>query len=194
MWMQARIEEIKKYAKENKVPIILDDGLDLLKQIVLIKQPKRILEIGTAIGYSAINMIYNNKVIIDTIEKDVNMYNIALKNINRLDLNKQIYIYNLDALLFDALEKYDLIFIDAAKSKYLDYFKKFSLNLNSNGIIICDNMNFHGLIDKSNIESKNLKGLLKKLNNFRSYLEENNEFNTVIYKIGDGISVSIKKD
>lgn len=192
-------KELKEYAKENKVPIILDEGLSFLESIIKIKKPINILEIGTAIGYSAIRMasVCNSNVY--TIERDINMYNKAIENIKLANLEDKIHIVFKDALeAFDDLSniKFDLIFIDAAKAQYTKFFDIYTKLLNEDGVVVCDNMYFHGLVeDMDNLEnySRSVRGLIRKLNDFHNYLLNNDEYQTSIYDIGDGMSVSIKK-
>lgn len=190
-----RILELEKYAKENNIPIMMKDGIEFLLKYIEENNVKKILEIGTAIGYSAIRMsLVNENIKITTIERDNNRYMEAIKNINDFGLNNQIKIINNDAFNINLNEKYDLIFIDAAKSQYIKFFEKFKLNLNENGVIVSDNLNFHGLVQKNinEIESRNVRGLVRKLNDYIKFLETNKEFITTFYKIGDGISVSKK--
>ncbi len=186
------IEELEKYAKENNVPIIQKDGLNFIVDYIRNNNIKKILEIGTAIGYSAINMaLINPEIQITTIERNKEMYDKAHLNIKKFNLEKRINIIFGDALTIKINGKYDLIFIDAAKAQYIKFFEKYKVNLNKNGIIITDNLNFHGLTNNiENIQSKNLKALVKKINNYKEFLKENQEFNTKFYEIGDGIAVS----
>ena len=186
------IEELEKYAKENNVPIIQKDGLNFMVDYIRNNNIKKILEIGTAIGYSAINMaLINPEIQITTIERNKEMYDKAHLNIKKFNLEKRINIIFGDALTTKINGKYDLIFIDAAKAQYIKFFEKYKVNLNKNGIIITDNLNFHGLTNNiENIQSKNLKALVKKINNYKEFLKENQEFNTKFYEIGDGIAVS----
>ena len=186
------IEELEKYAKENNVPIIQKDGLNFIVDYIRNNNIKKILEIGTAIGYSAINMaLINPEIQITTIERNKEMYDKAHLNIKKFNLEKRINIIFGDALTTKINGKYDLIFIDAAKAQYIKFFEKYKVNLNKNGIIITDNLNFHGLTNNiENIQSKNLKALVRKINNYKEFLKENQEFNTKFYEIGDGIAVS----
>ena len=186
------IEELEKYAKENNVPIIQKDGLNFIVDYIRNNNIKKILEIGTAIGYSAINMaLINPEIQITTIERNKEMYDKAHLNIKKFNLEKRINIIFGDALTTKINGKYDLIFIDAAKAQYIKFFEKYKVNLNKNGIIITDNLKFHGLTNNiENIQSKNLKALVKKINNYKEFLKENQEFNTKFYEIGDGIAVS----
>lgn len=189
-----RILEIEEYAKNNNVPIMEKDGIEFLTNYIKEHNIKNILEIGSAIGYSAIKMALVDKEIkVTTIERDLNRYNIALENIKDFNLQDQINIINADALEFDIEGYYDLIFIDAAKSQYIKFFEKFKKNLDENGVIISDNLNFHGLVNADlNTLSRNVRGLVRKLNSFHGYLEQNEEFITDFLTIGDGIGISRK--
>lgn len=187
--------EMKEYASINDVPIIQDEGLVFLRQIVQIKRPKRILEIGSAIGFSAINMAKSCDAIIDTIEISENMYNEAKKNIDKANLNDRVKIFLADALEFDINNlhnEYDMIFIDAAKSQYIKFFEKYTPLLNEGGIVITDNLVFHGLV-VAEIKNKNLRQLVRKIKGYNEWLMNNKDFFTYIYNIGDGLAISIKR-
>lgn len=186
------ITDLEKYAKENKVPIISKDGLEFIVEYIKEHKVKKILEIGTAIGYSAINMAkVDENIKITTIERNEKMYAEARKNIRNSGLEKRITLVLKDALEVNATGKYDLIFIDAAKAQYIKFFEKFKSNLSKNGVIITDNLNFHGLTKHpEEIQSKNLKALVNKINNYKDFLKDNKEFTTKFYEIGDGISIS----
>lgn len=190
------ILDIKKYAKDKNVPIMMDDGIKFLTNYI--KETKRynILEIGTAIGYSSILMaLQDENIKVTTIEKDEIRYKEALKNIKNLGLDGRINpIFN-DALNVTLNDTYDLIFIDAAKSKNEEFFIKFSNNLKDNGVIITDNINFHGLTNKdlSEIKSRDLRGLVRKIKNYKEFLINNKAYKTTFYDVGDGISISKKR-
>lgn len=186
------LEKIEKYAKENNIPIMEKEGIDFLTNYIKENNIKSILEIGSAIGYSAIRFcLVSDDINVTTIERDINRYNEALKNINNFDLNKRICIINDDAFNVNLKEKYDLIFIDAAKAQYIKFFEKFKINLKKDGVIISDNLKFHGLVDGNDENlSRNVKGLVIKLRNYINFLENNEEFETIFYNIGDGIGVS----
>ena len=175
---------------------MMDDGIKFL--INYIKETKRynILEIGTAIGYSSILMaLQDENIKVTTIEKDEVRYKEALKNIKNLGLDGRINpIFN-DALNVTLNDTYDLIFIDAAKSKNEEFFIKFSNNLKDNGVIITDNINFHGLTNKdlSEIKSRDLRGLVRKIKNYKEFLINNKAYKTTFYDVGDGISISKKR-
>lgn len=190
--------KLKEYAKNNSVPIIQDEGLSFLESIIRIKKPNVILEVGTAIGYSAIRMIKAGAKEVYTIERDPVMYEEAKKNIEEAGFDDRIHI-----IFKDALEAYplisdikiDLLFIDAAKAQYQKFFEIYTKNLCDEGIVICDNMLFHGMVENKNLEemTRGLRGLVRKLNMFHEYLLSNDSYNTSIYDIGDGMAISIKK-
>ena len=185
------LKKIEDYAHENNVPIMLKDGIEFLEQYIKENNIKKILEIGTAIGYSAIRMCVNKDIKITTIERDEKRYKEALKNIEEANLNDQIEVIFKDAFDVELSDKYDLIFIDAAKGQYIKFFEKFKNNLNINGTIISDNLNFHGLThQKERIQNKNTRQLVNKINKYIDFLKENNEYKTTFYDIGDGIGVT----
>lgn len=190
------IEDLEKYAHENNIPIMQKDGIDFLTQYIKENNIKNILEIGSAIGYSAIMMsLVNKSVHVTTVERDLERYNEAVKNINEFNLNNQIKIYNIDAFDFETSDKYDLIFIDAAKSQYIKFFEKFSSNLNNGGVIITDNLSFHGMVeDPSKTNNRNTRQLVGKIRKYIDYLKNNQEYTTKFIDIGDGIAITKKVD
>lgn len=188
--------DIEQYAKDNNVPIMLPDGIEFLLNYIKENNVKTILEIGTAIGYSAIRMaLISSDIKVTTIERDIDRYNEAIKNISDFSLENQINVIYADAFDVDLSEKFDLIFIDAAKSQYIKFFEKFKYNLNETGTIISDNLEFHGLVEnKENVSlSRNVRGLVRKINEYVTFLKDNREFKTDFYSIGDGIGVSVRK-
>ena len=190
-----RIEDIEEYAKINNVPIMQKDGIEFLCNYIKENNITNILEIGTAIGYSAIKMCsVNSNIKVTTIERDVERYNIAIENINKFNLSDRINVILCDALEVDLTDKYDLIFIDAAKSQYIKFFEKFSLNLNDKGVIVSDNLSFHGLVnDPSKTNNRNTKQLVGKIKKYIDYLNDNKDFKTTFYELGDGVSISEKR-
>ena len=186
------IEELKKQALEEGVPIIKDEGLAFLLNLIKEKGYKNILELGTAVGYSSMMMAKLDRDIhIDTIEKNMDMYKQAVSNIKSEGLDNQISVYGMAIEDFITDKKYDLIFVDAAKAQYGKYMEMFLDNLAEDGVMVFDNMIFHGLIYKvDEIESKNLKNLLKKIIKFRELVINDNRFDIMMDdNIGDGILV-----
>ncbi len=196
--MKDLILEMEKYANEQNVPIIEKDSIAFIMKYIKANKIKNILEIGSAIGYSAILMAsvtLDSK--ITTIERDNKRYMECLKNVKKCGFDNKINVVYQDALEVNLSDevKYDLIFIDAAKCQYINFFEKFKHFLAPGGVIITDNINFHGYVGNSKtIESKNLKQLVEKLENYVEFLTDNDEFITKFYKVGDGLAVSVKKD
>lgn len=186
------IRVIEEYAKENNVPIMMKDGIEFLTNYIKENNVKRVLEIGSAIGYSAIRMaLVDESIKITTIERDTNRYNEAVKNIKEFNLENQIEIINADALEYTTDKQFDLIFIDAAKAQYIKFFEKYKTNLKQDGTIISDNLDFHGLVKNPELTSnRNTKQLVRKINTYIEFLKENKEFKTEFISLGDGIGIS----
>lgn len=194
---QALIKDIKEYAKMNDIPIMQDEGIDFLTSFIIKNQINTVLEVGTAIGYSAIMMaLANPKLKVVTIERDEERYLEALKNVKKFDLEDRITLLFNDALEVNIKEKFDLIFLDGAKGQNINFFEHFERNLEENGYIITDNIGFHGYVEKdeSEIKSRNLRGLVRKIKAYIEYLKENPNYITTFYEKGDGISVTQKKE
>ena len=190
------IKDIKAYAKERKIPIMEDEGIDFLTTLVIKNQIQNVLEIGTAIGYSAIMMaLCSPSLKITSIERDEERYMEALKNIKKTKLEDRITLIYKDAFDVKLTDKYDLIFIDAAKAQNIRFFELFVKNLTDDGLIVTDNIFFHGLVSKNEkeIKSHNVRGIVRKIKEYISFLKENEQYTTTIYEIGDGIAVSKKK-
>lgn len=193
--MDGKLKEIEVDARKRGIPLMLNDGMDFMLNYINENNIKSILEIGSAIGWSSIKMaLANSDISVITIEKDVDRYNEALYNIKDMNLNNRISIYNMDACEYTTDKKFDLIFIDASKGKNKLFFEKFSKNLTDNGVIITDNLSFHGLVlDDNLIKTKNQRGLVNKIKDYISFLENNTEYVTEFISVGDGISISKKK-
>ncbi len=196
--MKQKLLEMEQYANENDVPIIEKDTIVYIMKLIKEHKIKKILEIGSAIGYSTILMASSDEdVYVTTIERDETRYMECLKNVKACGLDQKINVVFQDALEVNLPNdnKYDLIFIDAAKGQNINFFEKFKYFLNDGGYIITDNLNFHGYVGKSDtIESKNLRALVRKIEEYIEFLKANSEFDTEFLNIGDGISVSKKKD
>lgn len=189
------IRNMKNYAEANNVPIISEMGLAFILHLVDFIKPKSFLEIGTAIGFSSISLAtYKEDLVVDTIEREDKMYEEAVANVKAAKLEERIRLFHEDALEIDLnllKDEYDLIFIDGAKAQYIKFFEKFSSKLSPNGIIVTDNLLFHGfVVNRKNIESKNLKDLVRKIDSFNIWLSKNRNFQTSFFSIADGMSVS----
>ena len=178
---------IEEYAEKENVPIMKKDSIDYLLEFIRNNNIKDVLEIGSAIGYSALK-ISTTGANVTTIERDEERYKIAVENINKSNYKNQINIILSDALDVNLTEKYDLIFIDAAKGKNKEFIDKFKKNLKTNGFIIIDNMDFHGLVGKSSeIKKRRLRSLVRKIESFIEYMDNQIEFKVTKINVGDGL-------
>lgn len=190
------ISELQEYARKNSVPILRDGGDDFICRYIKEHNIKRILEIGTAIGYSAIKFACcSDDIRVTTIEIDIDRVIRALQNIEDFHLQDRICVIHADALLYNSIEgKFDLIFIDAAKAQYIKFFEKYKSFLADGGVIISDNLAFHGMVeDLSLTHNYSTIRLVKKIRKYVEFLKVNEEFHTDFYTEGDGISVSRRR-
>ncbi len=193
------VRQLEEIAKKDNVPIMDSISVDYMLNLIKIHQPKRILEVGTAIGYSALRMLEANPAAeIITIEKDEQRYHEALNNINKLDKSEKITVYFGDAL--DVLEElaakneiFDFIFIDAAKGKYQAFFDIAHQLLASNGLLITDNVLFRGHVASPELAPKRYKSMVNKIRSYNDFLTSHPAYITSILPIGDGVMVSCKK-
>ncbi|EAF1656829.1 O-methyltransferase [Listeria monocytogenes] len=191
-------EELEAYAKENEVPIMEPDSLYCLLQILDIQKPKRILELGTAIGYSALKMadkLPDAEII--TVERDEERYEQAIHNIQRYGANDRVKV-----LLTDAIEgaeeilahgPFDAIFIDAAKTQYEKFFHIYTDSLAENGVIYSDNVLFKGLALDMTPEKQRKLRVARKMRHFNDFLVTHPDFETTTIPLGDGLSISKRK-
>lgn len=189
------MKELEEYAKINNIPIMQKDGILYLIDYIKNNNVKNILEIGAAIGYSSIMMASINKNIkVTTIERDKERYELAVANIKKYNLDNQINIIYGDAVDTNITGMYDLIFIDAAKGKNIFFFEKYKNNLVKGGTIITDNLSFHGLVeDPLLVKTKNQRGIVNKIKDFISFLDNNKEFDTKYIEVGDTIAISKRR-
>lgn len=190
------LEKIKEKALNDKVPIIMDDTLEVLDKILKEKEPMKILEIGTAVGYSAIcfSEYLNDNGKIDTIERDEQRVIEARENIKKAEVEDKINIFYGDAveILPTLNDKYDVVFIDAAKGKYPFFLKEALRMLNENGIIIADNVLYKGYV-MSDYNKHKQRTAVRNLREFLKELRENTELEVEILEVGDGLAVARKK-
>jgi len=186
--------EIQDYAEINHVPIISFEGASLLVQIVSSSKPLSILEIGTAIGYSTLKFI-------EHMPSDANVVSIELNN-ERVEIAKafiakagaedkvQIIAGDAGSILPQLTGPFDLVFIDAAKGQYLDYFKKIEDKLSQHSVVIADNVLFRGYVESNEAPPRRYKTIVKRLREYLSYVTDHPSFNTHLYRVGDGVAIS----
>ena len=189
------IKEIEEYGIKNNVPIMSEDTIETIKNIITVNEVHTILEIGTAIGYSTICFASTPGVTnITSIERDPIRSAIAVNNVKKSEL-KNITLRHTDALEIELNDKFDLIIIDAAKSQNMKFFNKFKDNLNEDGIIIIDNLSFHGYVNQTErIKSRNLRQMVNKIRKFIDFLNNNEEFTVKYIEVGDTLGVCKRKN
>lgn len=189
------LKKVKENALENHVPIIMDDSLEVIREIIEKENPKRILEIGTAVGYSAsMFAIYAKEAIVDTIELNEERYNEAKINVEKIGLSDRINIHlgNAVEILPTFNEKYDMIFIDANKGKYPIFLQEAIRLSNSGSVIVADNILYKGYV----MSDYNLHKQRTAVRHLREYIKdstENEKLDTKILEVGDGLAISYVK-
>ena len=191
--MNDKLINIKQKALEEHIPIIMDDTLKVIAKILEENNPKRILEIGTAVGYSAIcfSKYLDENGRIDTIERDEERIIQAKKNIKEMELADVIHIYEGDAveILPTLNEKYDMVFIDAAKGKYPFFLKQALRLLDEKGIIFADNILYKGYV-MSDYNKHKQRTAVRNLREYIKEVTENENLETEILEVGDGLAIS----
>ena len=187
------LEQIKQKALEEHIPIIMDDTLEVIEKELKNNPPKRILEIGTAVGYSAIcfSEFLAESGKIDTIERDEERIKQAKINIKNVGGEEKINIYEGDAveILPTLNEKYDMVFIDAAKGKYPFFLKEALRMINENGIIFADNILYKGYV-MSDYNKHKQRTAVRNLREYIKEVSENPNLETEILEVGDGLAIS----
>ena len=187
------LEKVKQKALEDHVPIIMEDTLEVIDKILKEIKPTRILEIGTAVGYSA--MCFSEYLEeggkIDTIERDVERVEQARINIKNVEVEDKINIYEGDAveILPTLDEKYDVVFIDAAKGKYPFFLKEALRMIKPNGIILADNILYKGYV-MSDYNKHKQRTAVRNLREYVKEVTENPNIETEILEVGDGLAIS----
>lgn len=190
------LANIEEYGLRENIPIIEKESLELLRLIISIFKPNRILEIGTAIGYSAIAMAkLDSKINITSFEINEKNYNIAIDNIKKAKLLDRIEVRFGDASeLLTKLredELFDFVFIDAAKSHYLEYFNDIYKNLSNRSIIFSDNVLFKGMIADDSLVPRRDRTIVRNMREYLSFLTSQNNIKTSVIPIGDGVAISL---
>ena len=187
------LQKIKQKALEEHIPIIMDETLEVIEKYLKNNKPKRILEIGTAVGYSAIcfTQILEEDGIIDTIERDTERVKEARENIKKAEVENKINIYEGDAVeILPTLDnKYDVIFIDAAKGKYPFFLKEALRMINKNGVIFADNILYKGYV-MSDYNKHKQRTAVRNLREYIKEVSENPNLETEILEVGDGLAIS----
>ena len=193
---ELELEKIKEKALENHIPIIMDDTLEVIAKILTEKKPKRILEIGAAVGYSA--MCFSKYLaedgLIDTIERDEERIEEAKQNFKKVEVENKINLYEGDAveILPTLSEKYDVVFIDASKGKYPFFLKEAIRMLNQDGIIFADNILYKGYV-MSDYNKHKQRTAVRNLREYIKETTENPNLETEILEVGDGLAISKMK-
>lgn len=189
------LEKIKQKSLEEHIPIIMDDTLEVINKYMENKNVKNILEIGTAVGYSAIcfTEFLNKEGKIDTIERDVERIEQAKQNLKLTETEKLINIHEGDAveILPTLNKKYDMIFIDAAKGKYPFFLKESLRMLEDNGVIFADNILYKGYV-MSDYNKHKQRTAVRNLREYIKEVTENPELKTEILEVGDGLAITTK--
>lgn len=187
------LEKIKKKAIQEHIPIIMDETLETIGKYLKDKKPKRILEIGTAVGYSA--MCFTEFLAeggcIDTIERDIDRVKEARENIKKVGVEDKINIYEGDAveILPTMNNSYDVVFIDAAKGKYPFFLKEALRMISPDGIIFADNILYKGYV-MSDYNKHKQRTAVRNLREYIKETSENPNLETEILEVGDGLAVS----
>ena len=195
--MDCLFKEMEIFAEENRVPIIKEAERAIFRGIMAKYQPKHILEIGTAIGYSALLMAHCGQgAKIKTLELSEERARTAQSFIDRSPYKDDIEIVVGDAgetlLSLAATEKFDMVFIDAAKGQYPDYLQKILPHLNAGGVIVTDNVLFRGYVLGTGKPPRRYKTIVKRLREYLQIINDEKIFKTMIYEDGDGLAVSQK--
>ena len=191
------LDELENFAIENRIPIVQKETAKFLELMVTITRPKKILELGTAIGYSSIlmNQALGGTCEITTIERDEKMIELARANIERYGLQNKITILKGDCLevLENLNDEYDMIFMDAGKGHY-DHFLPHCLRLlNKQGVLIADNVLFRGMVASKELATRRKITIIKRMKSYLELVNSNDELITSVIPMGDGISVTIRK-
>lgn len=187
------LSKIKQKALEEHIPIIMDDTLEVISNILEKVKPTKILEIGAAVGYSAIcfSEFLQEGGYIDTIERDVERIEEAKVNFKNVGVDNKIHLYEGDAvkILPTLDDKYDVVFIDAAKGKYPFFLEHALRMLNDKGVIIADNVLYKGYV-MSDYNKHKQRTAVRNLREYIAKVNEDANLNTEILEVGDGLAIS----
>lgn len=194
--MEKYLENLKKYAQENHIPIIKDDGCDFLLSFLGETKPSNILEIGTAVGYSGSLMLLKlEQAKLTTVDKNIEFLNIANETFKNLNLESRVNVLAKDAFLViqdQKKESFDFIFLDGPKGQYLKYYPYIKSLLKKGGYIFVDNIYFHNLVNGPEHVKHKLRTIVVNLRKFIDTIKNDKQVSVKFYNIGDGIAI-IKK-
>jgi len=192
------LQDMEDYAYDNDIPIIEPEVSQFMKLIVKLYKPRKILEIGTAIGYSALVMAESleGNFRITTIERDEKMISLAKKYVSRSPYNNNITILEGDAseILSGLVDNYDFIFLDGAKGQYLQFLNHCKKLLSPHGLIVSDNVLFKGMVASDELLIKRKKTIVKRLREYLKYINEMEGYISSIIPIGDGIALTYREE
>ena len=195
----AFIKQMEEHAEQQNVPIMDSDAIEIFLGLLSIQQPSSILEIGSAIGYSAIRMAESLPAAsITTIERDEKRYSQAVDYIANSGYGSRIQIIEADALDLDmdilSEKMYDALFIDAAKGQYKRFFEKYSPKVKSGGAIYCDNMFMHGMVLQEDVElPRRKRTMIRNIKEFTGWIMAHPDYHSSLLPVGDGILIANKK-
>ena len=196
MFNEEELKRIKELALENHIPIIMDDTLEVIEKILIEEKPKRILEIGTAVGYSAACFArMNEDTVIDTIELNEERYNEAIVNLEKIGIKDRVNVFlgNAVEILPTLNNEYDIVFIDANKGKYPVFLGEAIRMIRPNGIIIADNVLYKGYV-MSDYNKHKQRTAVRHLREYLKEATENEMLETEILEVGDGLAITrVKK-
>ena len=190
------LSQLEKFARERYIPVMLDDTKELLYQTVKARQPHRILEIGTAIGYSGIVMLSaSNEATLNTIEFNETTAEMAKRNFAEFGLSNRVNIFVGDAreIVPILTGSYDFIFLDGPKGQYETFFPYLTDLLEVGGTLVCDNVLYKGLVEHVPDDKRHKHITVAR--NMRAFLDDittNDRYDTELHRIGDGVTVSVK--
>jgi len=193
----AIIMELESFAFKNRVPIVQKETAKFLELMITMKKPKKILELGTAIGYSAIlmNLASGGICEISTIERDEKMIELATANIEKYGMSGKINILNGDCLeILENLQgEYDMIFMDAGKGHYNHFLPHCLRLLKKEGVLIADNVLFRGMVASKQLATRRKITIIKRMQSYLELVSNNDDLITSVIPMGDGISVTVRK-
>ena len=192
------LEDLENFALEYKVPIVQKETAKFLELMITMNRPKKILELGTAIGYSAILMNQTSGGLseITTIERDEKMIEIAKSNIEKYGLQNKITVLQGDCLeiLENLQDEYDMIFMDAGKGHYNHFLPHCLRLLKKEGVLIADNVLFRGMVASKELVKRRKITIVKRMKSYLELVSNNDELITSVIPMGDGISVTVRKN